>query len=78
MLTLTRERRVDSGRIPIRPTEDDREIFFLDLAALHRTTKSARGWKVLGDQHQAARLTVEAIHDRDLPAVYHLKGKEFA
>src|SRR5438105_10425657 len=68
MLSLPIHWRIDRFRFPIRPSPHDREIFFVQTPLLHEQSESSRGGRSFRDQHHTARLTIEAIDDRDLAA----------
>src|SRR5205085_5818952 len=78
MLSLPIHRRVDRFRFPIRPSPNDREIFFVQTPLLHEQSESSRGGRSFRDQYQTARLAIEAIDDRDLAAIRNFEREQLA
>ena len=76
MRALSCQRRIHRARLPIRPTPNDREIFFRDPLFLHEQPKTASGGCVFRDKHQSARFAVEAVHDGNLASVRDLEGEQ--
>ena len=74
--SLPQERRVDRRLFPIRPTPDDGEILLRNSLFLHRQTKMSSRGGVLRDKHQTARLAIEPVNDRNLPAVGNLEREQ--
>ena len=50
--------------VRVRPTSHDRKVFLLHFAPFKNDAKFPCGKCVLGDQHQPARVTIEAVHNR--------------
>jgi hypothetical protein len=74
--SLPRERRVDRDLSPFRPAPHDGKILLGDPLFLHGQTKTARGGGVFRDENQSARLAIEPVHNRNLPAVGNLEGEQ--
>lgn len=76
MRPFAREWRIHRLRFPIRPAPDDREIFFHETLLLHEKTEMPGGPRRFGHEHHSARFAIQAIDDRDLPAVRELEGEQ--
>jgi len=64
--------------LPVRPAEDESEVFLPNAALLHREAGVASSRGVLGDEHNAAGLAIEAIDEGDLPARRELVAEQIA
>ena len=75
MLALTSQGRVHRHRVPLRPAMHDGEIFLLDEPAFHCEAEAPCGRGVFRDQNKTARLAIEPVDDRNLPAIDEFEGE---
>ncbi len=75
-LTLAQDRLHIGPLILFRPTCHDRKVFFFDLSPFENHAKPPRRKRMLGHQDQAACITVQAVHNRRLPTIFHFESQQ--
>ena len=73
---LWKQRLIDREQLSFRPTCYDRGVALAYLVSFHQPVQLASCPAIFGHQHESARFAVKTIDERDLAAVYKLKGQE--